>query len=447
MSKREVAKGRFKRATMLGGMAAGLAGDVLGAAAQMGRKAVGPELHRRAAERLLRRLGEMKGLPMKMGQMLSYVDDAIPPEHRSVYQDTLKSLRVRSEPMAFEVMKATIEEELGRPLHEVFATFDPDPMAAASIGQVYRAALPDGTPVAVKVQYPGIKEAIESDLQNIDSLISALTMVLPRVELDSIIRDITGRLSEECDYRCEAANQRSFVQAWHRDPNLLIPPVFESCSATRVLVSRLVNGRGWEEFLNVSSEEARCQAGRTIFRFVFESLFCHGMFNGDPHPGNYLFLDDGRVAFLDYGCVQRFSRVALADLTRARHAVVAGVRGKALRPLLTKAYGVPEDVVDEEVWALLEEYVLASFEPLIAPQPFRYDRSYTERLTRVTLKAKVTLAKKLFKLGIRETKQPGVVFMQRINFGLNSILATLGAEEDWPALMADIDSRAGEPRQ
>src|SRR5262245_34184683 len=170
-------------------MAAGLAGDVAVAVAALGKSA-GEEFHRRAAERLLSRLGEMKGLPMKLGQMLSYVDDMVPPEHRSIYRDTLSALRIRSRPMPLD----TFEQA------QKFASFEREPIAAASIGQVYRAVMKDGTRAAVKIQYPGIKEAIESDLKNIDTLLSAASIVLPRVELENTIADITARIGEECDY-------------------------------------------------------------------------------------------------------------------------------------------------------------------------------------------------------------------------------------------------------
>jgi hypothetical protein len=150
---------------------------------------------------------------------------------------------------------------------------------------------------------------------------------------------------------------------------------------------------------------------------------------------------DGRVAFLDYGCVQRFPPDALAAFVRVRQQVVAGVRGVELYETLTTAYGIP-DGMDDEVRNLIEDFVIISFAPLLKPQPFKYDRAFTEELTKLTMRAKLELSKKLFKMGIRETKRPGLVFLNRINFGLNSILSALEAEADWVAICDRIDAEA-----
>ncbi len=410
-------------------MAAGLAGDVAVAVAAAGKNA-GEEFHRRAAERLMARLGEMKGLPMKLGQMLSYVDDMVPPEHRSIYRDTLAALRIRARPMPLDTVQ----------IEARFASFDREPIAAASIGQVYRARLEEGTEVAVKVQYPGIKEAIESDLRNADTLLSAAAIVLPKVELETTIGDITARIGEECDYGCELCNQQEFGRIYDNDAEIFVPRVYPELSDDCVLVTELVQGMGWEEMLASSTPSERKRYGRVIFRFVFETLYLFGMFNADPHPGNYVFMPGGRIAFLDFGCVQRFPPDALAAFTEVRQRVVAGFRGAELYRLLETAYGIPEGM-DQDVRDVIEEFVLISFAPLLRPQPFAYSRDFTEELTRLTMHAKLELSKKLFKMGIRETKRPGLVFLNRINFGLNSILAALEAEEDWLAILARIDQR------
>lgn len=438
MAKNKVRSGRFARASMLGGMAAGLAGDAVGAVVAKGRDTVSSELHRRAAKRLLESLGEMKGLPMKLGQMLSYVDDMVPPEHRAIYRETLEALRVRARPLDFEVMKATIEEDLGRPIDEIFASFDETPIAAASIGQVYRATLPDGRNVAVKVQYPGIERAIRSDLRNADALLSAFSVILPKVDLETTLADVNARVLEECDYVHEAESQRRFAEIYADDPDIVVPAVVDELCATRVLTSELVEGKGWDEMLTSTSSAERSRLALIIFRFVFDAIYNHAVFNADPHPGNYLFLDDGRIAFLDYGCVQSFETETLAAIVAVRDAILEGRRGASLRELLAEAYAIPEGL-DDEVWEVIETYVLLSFEPLIAPQPFAYDRAYTERLTKMTLDAKMRLAKKLFSLGLQEAKRPGLVFMNRINFGLNSILSALEAKADWRAELRRIE--------
>lgn len=440
-----IRSGRFARVAMLGGMAARLAGDAASAAGRFAATAAKDEaaraLHRRAAKTLTRSLGEMKGLPMKLGQMLSYIDDFVPPQHRHIYRETLRELQTRTRPMLWESIEELVTEELGGPPDTVFASFDRNPIAAASIGQVYRATTHDGVDVAVKVQYPGIADAIRSDMRNIDTVVSALATALPRFDVEQSINDLTARLHEECDYTVERDNQHAFAESWSDDPEVLIPRVVEDLCGRHVLVTEWVAGMSWHDMLASSSDEEKNRYGLTIFRFVFRSLYVFGMFNADPHPGNYLFLPDGRVAFLDFGCVQRFDPEILAAIARVRKMAVTGVRGEPFRDALSGSYGIPREL-DDELWQLLEDYMYLSFEPAVSPQPYRYDKGFTERLAKMTMTVKVEIGKRLLKVGIFDTKQPGVVFLHRINFGLNSILSTLQAEADFPALMAAIDAEA-----
>lgn len=442
---KNVRSGRFARVAMLGGMAARLAGDAASAATQFAKTAAKEQaarrLHERAAKTLAASLGDMKGLPMKLGQMLSYIDDFVPAEHRDLYRETLRDLQARARPMLWESIEALIVEELGGPPDEVFATFNREPIAAASIGQVYRATMKDGREVAVKVQYPGIGAAIESDLKNIDSVVGALTTALPRFDVEQSVNDLTARLSEECDYTVERANQERFADAWRDDPTVFIPATVAELSGHRVMVSEFVEGLSWQEMLETATPALRNQYGCAIFRFVFRSLYVHGMFNADPHPGNYIFLPEGRVAFLDFGCVQSFDRQLLVGFTAVRQLALEGVRGDRFRTAFSQSYGIPRDL-DDTLWKFIEDYMYLSFEPAIAPQPYRYGRSYTERLARETMQLKKELGKRLLKIGIFETKRTGVVFLHRINFGLNSILATLGAEADFQKMVEQINAEA-----
>lgn len=435
-----VRKGRLARLAKLGGMAAGLATDAAGAGARLATSKVSEasaRFHERAAHRLAAQLGEMKGLPLKVGQLLSYVDDAIPAEHRIIYRKVLGRLQAHSVHVPYEEMRALMIEELGGPPEEVFAAFDPEPIAAASIGQVYRARLDDGTHVAVKVQYPGIADAIRSDLANAGFLVTAMETVLPRTDLQLFLEEVTARIGEECDYRIEAEHQEAFRAHWAEDPDVVIPRVVPEHSSERVLVSEFLDAMDWEAAQEADAELKR-RWGRVIFRFVFHSLYLQGVFNADPHPGNYLFFPDGRVAFLDFGCVQRYDPASLEAFRAVRAATVRGESGPAYSALVRDMLMLPE-AIDPELQDLLEAYLRLSFEPVAAPQPYRYTRDYTERLTRYGMDAKAVFARKALRHGVPPVRRQGLVFITRINFGLASILATLGAEDDWNAIMGPVD--------
>lgn len=451
---KKVRSSRLGRVAMLGGMAARLAGNAATAAGRLATSAsadaASVTLHRGVSKTLARHLGEMKGLPMKLGQLLSYIDDFIPPEHRDTYRETLRELQVRSRPMLWESIEAMMHEDLGAPPDALFDAFDREPIAAASIGQVYRAQLPAdfpdvalrGLPVAVKVQYPGIADAVKSDLKNMDSLVRAFKLALPKMDIEQSLQDVSSRVLEECDYVAEMGHQQAFAEAWRDDPQMAVPRVIPSLCGPRVLTSEFIDGQRWDEMLLSTDAAQRSAYGLAIFRFVFHSMYVHGRFNGDPHPGNYLFLPDGKVAFLDFGCVQTYDRASLERFAHVRNLAHAGTRGAAFREAAIDAYGLPREA-DDELWQAFEDYLYLSFEPLLAPQPYRYSRDYTGRLATRTAEMKLLVAKKIFKVGIFDTKRPGSVFLHRINFGLNSILAQLGAEADWPAEVDVIYRAAG----
>jgi hypothetical protein len=203
-------------------------------------------------------------------------------------------------------MKKVIEQEYDDPLDEVFETFDPVPIAAASIGQVYKARLDDGRDVAVKVQYPGVNTAVRSDMQNLGMILRLMKSVAPGLDPKALGTEIRSRIEEELDYELEAQNQRRLARIFRGHPFIVIPDVVTSLSHERVIVSEFVAGRGFEEMKQLPQEE-RDRIGETIFRFYFGCMYRHHQFSGDPHPGNCLLLDDGRMAFLDFGLFKRIT--------------------------------------------------------------------------------------------------------------------------------------------
>ena len=207
-------------------------------------------------------------------------------------------------------------------------------------------------------------------------------------------------------------------------------------------VTELVDGEDFHAFRARATQAERDRAGRILYEFAFRSLYQHGIFNADPHPGNYLFCADGRVAFLDFGCVQRFSRETIVSLARVRQQLTAGVRGAPLRAAVAELFALAGQV-DDQVWEIAERFLVESFRPLWAPQPYRHARAHTEALTRDMVRAKVLFARQVLRTGVTEPKAPGVVFLSRINFGLMSILADLEAEGAFREIMEAIDRDAG----
>lgn len=430
-------KSRLGRLASLGGLATRLGGGLVGAATRRvtaGRDVALETLHRRTAEQLFETMANMKGLPMKVGQMLSFMDGVIPTEYQPIYRQLLARLQVQAKPWPRERMLESLEAELGRPPLEVFAEIDDTPLAAASIGQVYAGRRLDGRRVAIKIQYPEIEAAVTSDLRNAKAIVTTMHAVIPNVESHNMIRDFLDRIGEECDYRREARNQARFAEAWRDAPDMLVPAVHEDVSTGKILVTDLVVGHAFSERIEQGDADAKSKAGATIFRFVFGSILRHGIFNADPHPGNFLFLDDGRVVFLDFGCVQEFddeTRQAFAHLIGE---VLDGKRGPALWDVIAETLQFPDDT-SAPLRELIVDYLLFCFEPAIAPQPYRYTIDYTSQLSELTMHAKMTIAKNVLRIGWREPKREGLILLSRILFGMNSLLAALEAEADWRALL------------
>ena len=272
------------------------------------------EFHVRTAERYAELLGRSKGALMKAGQMLSFVSatPAVPAEFQSIYQAALTRLRDDAPPMAPELARAVLERELGQRAESAFAQFDWEPLAAASIGQVHAARLHDGRAVAVKIQYPGVAEAIEADLKNSEllatffGLMFGLSSRKASFDLRGMAREMGARITEELDYRLEAANQAEFADIYRGHPFIHVPEVIGELCTDRVLTQELVQGKSWSEALTCE-QELRDSWAEAIYRFVYATNLRFCLFNADPHPGNYLFHDDGSVSFLDFGCVKRLA--------------------------------------------------------------------------------------------------------------------------------------------
>jgi predicted unusual protein kinase regulating ubiquinone biosynthesis (AarF/ABC1/UbiB family) len=301
------------------------------------------------AKQIVAVLGTMKGAAMKLGQVMSFLDmGLVAEEHREEFQRELGKLRNAAPTVSFKQMRRVIEEDLEEPLDEVFAEFDEEPIAAASIGQVYRARLArDGREVAVKVQYPGVAGAVRADMQNLDMIMRLLKRMTPGLDVAAVAEEIRERIFEELDYELEAQNQRALARIFKGHPFIVVPDVVTSLSRERVLVSEYVTGTGFEE-LRERSRSERDRVGEIVYRFFLGCLYRHRQFSGDPHPGNFLLLEDGRIAFLDFGLFKRMDAASVELELAAQRAVIES-DAPALHALLSQSGFLPEpERVDPE---------------------------------------------------------------------------------------------------
>ncbi|MFN8105014.1 MAG: AarF/ABC1/UbiB kinase family protein [Acidimicrobiia bacterium] len=282
------------------------------------------DAHRKAAEQMRLVLGQMKGAATKLGQLASFVDNGmIPPEYREIYQEVLAELRDSVPPMTTAQVAEVFEADHGGPPDAVFAEFEDEPMAAASIGQVHRARLFDGTAVVVKIQYPGIADAIRADLKNAKAFTWLMPLFAPGLDSDALVAEVERSLLEELDYRAEAAHQHRFAEAYRGHPFVVVPDVVAELCGERTLVAEEVSGAGFDEMCARSQAE-RDRAGEILFRFAFGTLYRFGFFNADTHPGNYAFCDDGRVVFYDFGTTKVLPRETFQEFVGLAALLVDG---------------------------------------------------------------------------------------------------------------------------
>ncbi len=378
---------------------------------------------RSAAEHAANILGDLRGLAAKAGQMASYVDGVVPEQHREAYEAALGKLRDNAPKSAPAQIRQIIESELGAPPEELFREWDEQPFASASIGQVHRGVLDDGREVAIKVQHPGIDRAIDSDLANMSVLERISGAVTPKaVNSKQVLAEISARFREELDYELEARRQRSFLRFHAEDGSIRIPGVVDSHSKKRVLTSEMAKGLSFEEACAGTETERRFHA-ETVWRFVFRGNLVGGMFNADPHPGNYLFAGD-HITFLDFGCVQPIPGKNLRA-ARAVHQAACDQNETAFGAAVVALMGTRGGQYEHAAL----NYVRICFEPLFS-SPFRVTRDYVAGLFTGALEMKQTIfAKDRSFVPFPE----GMALMNRLQFGFYSVLARLDVEVDYRA--------------
>jgi predicted unusual protein kinase regulating ubiquinone biosynthesis (AarF/ABC1/UbiB family) len=395
-----------------------------------------------AAEDIARTLGEMKGAAMKIGQAISFVDIELIPEE---YRTALSILQSDAPPMPFSQVRAVVEEELGGSLEELFDWFSPKAIAAASIGQVHMAHL-DEREVVVKVQYPGVAKAVEADLRNA-ALLSGIARIgqkmlaglVGNVDLRALIDEVRDRVGDELDYRIEAANQQEFADLFRDHPLIDIPAVVPERSSERVLTTEYVDALRWSAALEAPPEQ-RDQWGQVICDFAYRCVYEHGVINADTHPGNYLFHDDGRVTFLDFGCVSRLDDAARGRIRRLAAAMLADDDERVLDALVDAGVLKRSDGFDAEV---ILAPLRRSLTPMHAPQPFRYSREFLAETIAEDLKLRVGVDE--LKLLQRLDLPKEYVLLIRATVGVEAVLCHLESSIDFdqifPVILGDDDTQ------
>ncbi|MBO9534912.1 MAG: AarF/ABC1/UbiB kinase family protein [Solirubrobacteraceae bacterium] len=333
-----------------------------------------------AARQLVTILGSMRGAAMKVGQSLSTVDMGLVPEEvRPEFQKILAELQHSAKPAPFREVRKIIERDLDGDLDELFASFEREPIAAASIGQVHRATLADGRRVAVKVQYPGIAEAIESDMKNLALGLKLLRTIVPGIDTAAIADEIRERIYEELDYELEAQNQRTIARLYRGHPFIVVPEVHTRLCGRRVLVTEFVEGRRFEDMVATATPEERDRFGEILVRFYLNGAVRHQFLNGDPHPGNTLFLGDGRVAFLDFGFAKRLPDDEIAQIIDSTIATRDG-DPQALLEVVARSGALPDNPA---LAPLLFASYDAVFGWLMVDGPLQIESSKTAEMMRV----------------------------------------------------------------
>jgi predicted unusual protein kinase regulating ubiquinone biosynthesis (AarF/ABC1/UbiB family) len=382
------------------------------------KKEIREEAAMRSAADVLAVMGNMKGAVMKLAQMASFAIDGLP----SGVEQQLAQLQTAAPPMSFELVAGVVTGELGSPPEKAFGAFDPEPMAAASIGQVHRAQTHDGRDVAVKVQYPGVDKAILADLQNADMLFQTVAAMYGGFDPRALLEEVLARMTDEFDYRKEAANQRHFADRYRDHTYVKIPGVVEELSATRVLTTELVHGRRFYDVLE-DPQDRKNHFGEIISRFS-QSSINGGTFSGDPHPGNYLFMDDDRICFLDFGLVKHLAPDE-AELLRAPGRAMLNGDAAGIEATMRRLGVIANDVeIDPERLASFFSIMLG---PVRDDMPVKYTRKLVGDAFR-----NIALPDSPYRDVQEKLQFPAMLAIwQRYTFGTAAVLGHLEAEANW----------------
>lgn len=376
------------------------------------------------AGRIAQTLGEMKGLAMKLGQMLSIQADLLPPEVLKI----LGTLQQQAPAVPFEAISAQLKRELGDDFFDHFQSFDKESFRSASIGQVHRAVTLAGDEVVVKVQYPDVDEVIRHDIENFKLLTKTIDAVgLKSLNIDGVFEEVKERISEELDYKLEAEHIAAFRAFFKDDPRIVIPRVYPELSSQRVLTLSYEYGDSQEDVVANYPQETRDLIGQNLLHLFAQQCVVFGMVHTDPHPGNFSFRSDGRIVFYDFGCVKSLD---------------AYWRGLIKRFLVAL---IKEDYVElEELFVTMgsyndptKRYGQELFEPYVKAirRVFSLKKDYDFGSMNLT-KYFMTLGKRHLRYAFEFRALPETLFLNRMIAGHYTTLRALGSRGPFGQILA-----------
>jgi len=402
----------------------------------LGRRLVGTpsetvlsDVQLRTAEQVFKVLGELKGGAMKFGQAMSVFESALPEELAAPYRATLTRLQDSAPPMDPATVHRVLAREFGPAWRARFASFDDNPAAAASIGQVHKGRWHDGRPVAVKVQYPGAGEALDADLRQIARIARLVGQLLPGFDVKPLVQELRERVVEELDYRLEAQAQQVFADAYTDDPQVVVPGVVEYTD--KVLVTTWLDSvSSLSRLIAEGTQPQRDSFGLRYVRFLFSGPTRTGMLHADPHPGNFRILADGRMGVVDFGAVARLPGQSLpAPIGRLLRRAVDDDYGAVMQGLRDEGFIKPGISLEVDV---LREHLAPFVEPARVEQ-FQFTRAWMrEQAARVNNPRGPGLS-----TAIKMNLPPSYLLLHRVWFGGIGVLSQLEARAPFREIMEE----------
>ncbi|OHV05675.1 ABC1 kinase family protein [Mycobacterium talmoniae] len=432
----DIVRGRLGRVAKLASLPAGAAGRAaLGVGKRMTGKSkeeVNAELLEKAADELFQVLGELKGGAMKVGQALSVMEAAIPPQFADPFREALVKLQSEAPPLPAAKVHRVLDAQLGTKWRERFQSFDDKPVASASIGQVHQGIWKDGRRVAVKVQYPGADEALRADLKLIQRFSWVAKQVMPRADVDRLVSEVSERIEAELDYRLEADYQRAFAKAFAGDPKFSVPAVV--ASAPKVIISEWMEGRRLSKIIADGTPDERDSACALLLEFTVSSPARVELVHADPHPGNFMVLPDGRLGAIDFGAVAEHPGGIPPDFGELLCWARDEQWDEVIR--LLKALGfMPRD------YELTAEQVVEYIRPLWAyidplrSGEFHFTRAWFQKSASATTDPLAEGFADRFKVARQLTIPPGYVMLLRTLGGLLGVAVQLDAQVGYATLI------------
>jgi predicted unusual protein kinase regulating ubiquinone biosynthesis (AarF/ABC1/UbiB family) len=389
------------------------------------------DLHANTARELAETLGRLKGSAMKVGQLASFIDAGVlPPEVRDMYQEVLASLRDSAPPMKPKLVKQVFRRAFDAEPGDLFASFDLEPVAAASLGQVHLATLTDGRAAAVKVQYPGIENAIRSDLAMTAAVKPLMPLLAPGLEADEAIKEIRMRVLEECDYLLEAKNLDTLADHYRHHPFVLIPRSIPELTTQRILTMERVEGRPFSEIRKLPKEE-RDRVGEILFRFYYGSLHRYGFTSADPHPGNYLLTAEGKMAVFDFGLACSLEPTMSPHMLGGMLALRDGDVDSFFKHAVAMRYITRPDKTDPKRFF---EWARISLAPIALDREYTFTREFIAERTAAMLDPRNPWWDFLRRLNLPRW----AILQYRLELGLFAVLAQLKATANWHRIMTEF---------